>query len=54
MNRSAKMLVIVICVFLCAVGAIFSAHHRDTKPQLKGKVRPIDNRVKQSKKSLWA
>jgi len=54
MNHRAKTLIIVVCAFLCAVGAIFSVHQRDTKPQMKGKVRPIDNRVKRIKEPLWA
>ena len=54
MNRSAKVLTILLCVLVCAGGAFFSLKENTKDAEPKTQVAPVDNQELQRGIWTWA
>jgi hypothetical protein len=51
MNRSAKILTLLLCFSLCAAGAIFSPKAQTQQSEPKTQIAPVINR--QPPRAIW-
>jgi len=54
MNLATKILILFVCVSLCAVGVILSGEQSAPTDRAKSNVVPINNHSKQSATWIWS